>query len=226
MARSKATKKATRRWKRKVKKAGRKPKINFGIGVPSTALCRLRYHELIPKATFTMTTGSAYDYIFRLNSLYDPNYSGVGHQPLLRDQISALYRYLRVYAVKYSILITTDVTDGGPGIIGTVRPSFQTAVGDFDEERERIYGKKWYCSPYQKGSVSGYISMHKVLGVEKKDYMTDDLYQAAVGGTPSREVYLHIQGQPADAASNAKCNVDVMLTYYTQFELPTVQSSS
>lgn len=40
---------------------------------------------------------------FRLNSMFDPNYTGTGHQALFRDVFSGIYSRYRVNSVKYKI---------------------------------------------------------------------------------------------------------------------------
>ncbi len=47
-------------------------------------LVRLRYFEQVTVST-TSSVNTASVYSFRLNSLYDPNYSGTGHQPYQFD---------------------------------------------------------------------------------------------------------------------------------------------
>lgn len=48
--------------------------------------------------------------IFRLNGLYDPNYSGVGHQPMGYDQLTPLYQRYLVRGVK--VIVTGKGTTG------------------------------------------------------------------------------------------------------------------
>lgn len=64
---------------------------------------------LIPGGT-TAATG----HMFRLNSVYDPDYTATGHQPRGYDQWAALYAYYRVHVATYSVTASNynpDTTD-------------------------------------------------------------------------------------------------------------------
>jgi len=52
--------------------------------------------------------GAAAGYVFNLNSLHDPNTSGVGHQPTGFDQLIAIYEQFVVYGVKYRIQVANS----------------------------------------------------------------------------------------------------------------------
>lgn len=54
------------------------------------------------------STGMSY-YSYRANSIYDPNYSGVGHQPRGYDELAPFYRKYEV--VRSAIQITISVPD-------------------------------------------------------------------------------------------------------------------
>ena len=58
------------------------------FGVPNSINVRLRYSDVI---TLTSTAGSLSKHVFRSNSLFDPDFTGVGHQPMYYDQLGALY---------------------------------------------------------------------------------------------------------------------------------------
>lgn len=51
-------------------------------------------------------------YVFRANSIYDPNYTGAGHQPLGRDIYAELYDQYMVIGSK--IIVTATVQDNTP----------------------------------------------------------------------------------------------------------------
>lgn len=67
----------------------RAPLGNF----PSTKTVSLRYVENL---TFDPGASTSAVNVFRVNSIYDPNYTGVGHQPMYRDNYAAIYETYRV----------------------------------------------------------------------------------------------------------------------------------
>lgn len=64
--------------------------------------------------SFNMTiagAGGGEEYLFRTNSIYDPDYTGIGHQPLMRDLWASQYDYYTVLACHYHIEIYNGATD-------------------------------------------------------------------------------------------------------------------
>lgn len=201
--------------------------VNLGFGIPNSCRIKLKYHEVILKATFTGTSGAQAFYQFRPNNVFDPNYTGTGHQPMYRDQIATLYKYYRPYACKYRIIISTDTTSGASGISGTVRPTYDTATpGDYDEECEQPYSRRYQINPYKPAVIRGYIDYADLLGVPKSRYMMDDIFASSVGSAPTQSIILNITGQASDAATTWAANVDVSLVIYIVYNTRATQTSS
>lgn len=91
-----------RRKRRFVRRQNNRTK-ELGISFPATKLFKMRYVERI---SLTANAGVMQTYGFRASSIYDPNYTGTGHQPMGRDQIGLFYnRYL---VVGSRITVTTN----------------------------------------------------------------------------------------------------------------------
>lgn len=94
---------ATRKPRRQRKKVGYRsrntlvPRPNNGISpFPAKLNCTLKYID-----TFRMggtATGLPYDRVFRGSSVFDPDWSTPGHQPMYFDQIAPLYVHYTVWA--------------------------------------------------------------------------------------------------------------------------------
>jgi len=68
----------------------------------------LRYAE---QFAVTIANSSApFEYVFRANSIYDPNYTSTGHQPLGHDQLATLYG---AYQVTQSRIRLNYATNSG-----------------------------------------------------------------------------------------------------------------
>lgn len=86
----------------------------MGTGLPQKVLVKHKYVE-----TFTLTaTGVPSSYVFRANSMFDPNLTGVGHQPMYFDQYAALYNHYTVIGSKITFQFTSA---------DNVYPPFQVA---------------------------------------------------------------------------------------------------
>lgn len=86
---------------------------NFGF--PDKLRTTLKYGESVQQL---LVAGTITNYVFRMNSLNDPNFSGVGHQPKYYDQFcSANGPYLSYRVLGSKIKVTfTPVTDNTPGV--------------------------------------------------------------------------------------------------------------
>lgn len=73
-------------------------KLMFGF--PRSIITKLRY---IATNVATASAGTLYQYTFGANSIFDPDVTGVGHQPLYRDQYAALYENYVVLGSKITI---------------------------------------------------------------------------------------------------------------------------
>lgn len=91
-------------------------RVPRGMAFPMRLRNTMRYAETI---NIGVTTGYG-KWTFSANGLYDPNISGVGHQPLYFDQLMAIYNHYNVVKSKItiaamhnavSVLLTCGVDD-------------------------------------------------------------------------------------------------------------------
>lgn len=101
-----------KKWKKDSKKNQDKISICY---TPSIAADIMRV-QLPYVRTATITGTGIADYVFRGNSVFDPDFTGVGSQPLGHDQWSALYRRYRVLASKIEIHVHSQDSADGQGM--------------------------------------------------------------------------------------------------------------
>lgn len=62
--------------------------------------------------TKSLTIGaSSVGHVFRLNDLYDPDLTGIGHQPAFHDEWAQIYQKYRVLACKWQVVMWPKNTD-------------------------------------------------------------------------------------------------------------------
>lgn len=140
-------------------------------GFPSRKIVRLRYAENINlNAT---GTGTPVHHTFSANGMYDPNISGVGHQPMGFDQWLAIYDHYTVLGSKCTVrYIPTTATDFAPMAFGCMLTDDTTfPYTDLDAILESRAGGRNYRlgatlnSATSKGlSVTRFFSAKKALG--------------------------------------------------------------
>lgn len=185
-------------------------KVSRPMAVAERLFTTLKYVEY---TTLSITNPTLQKQVFQ-TSIFDPNFTGTGHQPLWHDQLQTLYNRYRCYGIRYDAvavntntyqLMTIAVVHSNSSTSDTV---IETAV-----ERNRT---KTYTSSIQGHSMrmKGYLSIPQVWGISKKEMIADDSFFANFGATPAKCGYLHFLADTKNAT--AICNLMVKLTYYVE----------
>lgn len=186
------------------------------LTVPDKIIVKLPYSELV---TFGDALG-VQDYVFNLNSIYDPNRTGVGHQPLGYDQWAQFYNRYRVLGAKVVVQANNNATVGTTmSIIGN--NSAGLILGS-DATMEQQHMKRMVLSSGQGGKNAGtlvkYFSNARVTGVSNYVYRSSDQYQAQFGANPTEIIVAHLYQEnllaPGGQASGVIARVNI--TYYVE----------
>jgi len=140
---------------------------------PARIRVKMRYSEVV---AIDATVGFPGHYLFLANSIYDPNYSGTGHQPMGRDTYATLYNHYMVVNSK----ITVTPTTAWNGSFGVGISDDTTTSTEFDGITEEK-GTKWSMNSSAGGAkpqVSNYFN---------SKYYTDSYsgMSALVGANPA-----------------------------------------
>lgn len=221
---SRYTKKSRRtKGKYKLRTRARRTTVNVNRALQPFAqryLTKLKY-----SGNFTAPTVNV-PYQFSLNSIFDPDITGVGHQPYGHDQLDALYNRYRVYAVKWSI--RTQSSDAANYYTVAVPTNDTWVITSFDDAREKPRAK--YKLQYTNASpapLSGRISLPSLTGRTKTQYMADDRYQATFGSSPAEGAYLTICAQDMNpTVTTVDTYVNVVLYFTVEcFDVKTIAQS-
>lgn len=194
-------------------------KIKTVSPLPPRVITKLRY-----SAQF-ISSGSALDNQMRLNGLFDPDYTGVGHQPYGFDTYAAIYAKYRVFACAYTIKATS--TSGTVPVSMTIVPNntnspFTNSTLAMESPRAKTTMLA-YAAPRV---ISGKIYLPALVGGSNVNYKADDRYQADITGVPAEVMNLHIV--TSDMAGNASTAVQysIEMVYYVEFYDPKELSQS
>lgn len=185
--------------------------------IPERIFVKLRYSEI---STVTCAVAyQLYQFATYSSSVYDPNKSGIGHQPMWRDQYATLYQEYRVRGFSYRVQAANRNANEA-GWFGVNHSSIQ-AITDTDIQNwcERRTAKVRMLGGLpggsSKSSVKGYLSVAKTNGVAPTVVAHDDRYFAQVGTDPPTMAFLQVAAQGAWAGQVFDVQVD--LTYYVEF---------
>lgn len=153
---------------------------------PNRYICKMKY------AT-TVSTDATGQYQFRLNSLFDPDLTGVGHQPYGFDTASGMYNRYRVIACGWRIQ-QPSAYNGTPTILASL-PNNDALIAwsNFGEMCENPRAKWVTNNPGATSPVlKGKVYLPKLMGRSRTQYMADDNYQAIVTTNPVENGFLYV----------------------------------
>jgi len=192
----------------------------------------LRYAQ-----TKTYTTGSAgvagTENAFSLNSLYDPDITGVGHQPYGFDQMASLYSN---YIVESVSIQARFVTIGGSAdvccilaLTGQYPVSTTGITVDAAVEKAGITTKTLTASGVNRTAIIDVprVPIHRTLGLTRAQYENElNTYGAAVSSSPSTQsiVRINVASYNGTASEDATCQVTIV--YHAKFFNRVVQAQS
>lgn len=163
-------------------------------------------------------------YVYNLNSPFDPNRTGVGHQAHAFDQLAILYNRYRVISCKW---IINGYSSGGALRIGYIAtndlPSLTSLSDLVERPRARFVCQNPGASTeYLKGSVS----IASLVGRSKAQYMADDRYQAMTNADPSELALLQIvAASMSDGTPEAALTITLEYTVEYFDQKPLTQSN-
>lgn len=177
------------RYKRR-RKYRRKYTVQRGIGVSKAQVVTMRYCD-----TINLTAGAAVpvQYLLRANSIFDPDYTGTGHQPISHDQWSQWYHHYTVVGSK--CYVTANTTSGvstqnlniGLGVVSAVPVNM-----DLNTTKEQ--------GNYQIRLIQGTdksVRLSKGYSPKKEHTIANirdniDTLGAMFGANPTEDTYFHI----------------------------------
>lgn len=182
--------------------------------VPDIFKTQLHYTDLV---TINYALALAYKQ-YRANSIFDPDYTGAGHQPMGHDQLALLYNKYRVTGLKYEVIFsnTSPVYQGE--VIVQFRPNL-TLSATFDDAMESPYRTYKVLGAETSGPVTlrGTVALDKVYGVSRKYFLNDDVFQANIGANPSSTIAMNVYAQNQTTGTALTVLARVNLVYMVEF---------
>jgi len=195
-------------------------KLQFGF--PTKIITILKYVDLYG---LTSTAGGIANQVFSMNSVFDPDVTGVGHQPMYFDRYQAIYNNYRVLGSRLTAEIspTTPVSATGPfvwGINGSfssaslgtssvVRMEQNDAVSDLFNQQEGAKRLSFAFSPEIK------------LGRSSED----DTVNGTTAASPSLQYYAHVWFSDANSQTTSAI-LRIWIEYTVEFYLLKLESQS
>ena len=154
---------------------------------------------------------SQIDQTFNLNSAYDPDYSGTGHQPRGFDEWAAIYGRYRVLKVQAYVLLRQRASHGiiGRIILSNSNGTMQTTANLGEFANATYMGVTSSDAPPLRKRLT--IWPHKVLGMTYAVYKANEDVAAVVSSNPSEMAYMHVVASQVDGTTVADVEFEVTL---------------
>lgn len=213
MAKKLRSRRSTRRRTHKAKRASRSRITAVPRGLAPFApryITKMKYSE-------NVTTAGTGVYAFRLNSVFDPNLTGVGHQPYGFDTLSTVYNKYRVISCGWRVQRAMLPGDN-PVLLGCL-PSNDLSIAytTFSEFRENPRSR--YITQNAGAPVvtlKGKSYLPSLLGRTTAQYMADDETHAIVTVNPAENAILYLFTAEANDVMAPK-SIQVLLEYTVEW---------
>jgi len=162
---------------------------------------------------------------FRLNSLYDPDYVNVGHQPYMFDQMALIYTRYRVNATSIDLTFSDPSADG-VCCAAQVKPNSATGgvsnlvsyLPDQVRERPNVAVGFLNNTGSQKVHMKRRFTIPQAEGLKPAEFLgalAD--YSALTTANPSKTPYLQIAVAALDGSSTPTVRLQVRLAFECEF---------
>jgi len=186
---------------------------------------RLKYSDIF---SFSLATITGTNQLMNLNSLFDPDRTGVGHQPYGYDQLSALYNRYRVLKTSWKITFHAEAT-GFYIVVVPTNGTLATAITNQASYSTACEVPPAVVKAQGTGAnsviVRGSIALNDLNGCTKVEYLADDRFESQVGASPTELMILNI-GNYNPAGTSVNIDYTVEMEFFVDFHDPIILASS
>jgi len=171
--------------------------------------------------TNSLPTGTGAQQTMNLNSLFDPDRTGAGHQPLYYDQITTIYNRYRVLKTRWKVTFapaTNPVYAIVVPINGLLSSAITTAA-TFETAAENPRAKSSTVGTSVPYTVNGGIALNDLNGCSITEYLADDRFESVITTSPSEVITLVIGIYNPNGVTVA-VNMSIEIHYYADLHDP------
>jgi len=140
-----------------------------------------------------LSAGSGAIYQFRLNSLYDPDYSGTGSTAQGYTAYSSLYGLFRVLRTRVIVRFYNGTSGNSTvGLLPSLNTTVSSTIG-------YLMAQPFAMSKVVQSNAGGYhsvasfdtvVDLARVAGVSNSQFMNDFDFTHTTGSNPAKSIYL------------------------------------
>lgn len=200
-------------------------KISNSVSRPQKTILKLPYFT---SGQLNSALGAFVQQTFNLNSLFDPDRTGIGHQPLGFDEWKPFYNRYRVFKVDYVITLTNLDPDQAANVAVINQNAVTTWVDDSVFEQPNSF---YSCLAPRDGSASrkvikGSVYLPRLNGQSSTQYKANENSQAITTVSPVEILTQSIVTHPTLAGSEVNIGYAIKYIYHTELFDPNVLTIS
>jgi len=189
---------------------------------------KLRYIE-----TITINPGAAGRayHAFSANNLYDPNYTGTGHQPRNFDNLAAYYNHYTVVGAKMTARYIPEVaksTSSAPAYLWATITTYVDPLAGENADASCFEGpacgKRVVVRGGDDGNTAKFPTVVKQFSAKKlfgtKNIVGVTPYRASVTSAPTEEAYFTVYMQHISGNDPPVYSIEVTIDYIAVFTEP------
>lgn len=183
-------------------------------GIPDRALLKFKYRD---NYILTNSVQATSQRSWRLNSLYDPDYTGGGHQPLGYDQWSAFFQTYRVYKVTVDIDLVNEESVATQ-VLWTVQPDDPLLTGDDSSfEQPHTYSCILAGNGGQnRAKIRRTMLLPRYIGLSSAQYKANSIFSAPFSSNPSSVIYGILLVQSIDGSTLPNVAVNINMIFHSE----------
>lgn len=191
--------------------------------VATKMITRLKYHDNI---AINPAVNQCATHVFSCNGLFDPDISGVGHQPRGFDQLMALYDHFVGLGAKIRIH-AGNADNTSAMVVGVAVLDTSTASTSVDYYMESGYVKTMIVKGGNEGAgtLSLAVNPNKFLG--RSHPLSDSQLKGNTSANPAEGAFFHVFAYSPDTAIDAgDVNLSVDINYQVALIEPKIPNAS
>lgn len=178
-------------------------------GFPNQVITKIRYCDMI---RLSSAFGAIGFNSFCANGIFDPDITGVGHQPMWRDNFAAIYDQYVVLGSKITVHFT-PVTSAQNFVVGCLVDDDSTFSTVLDNKMESNNSSWILLSALgSEGVTLAQVFAPSMFGVKAKD---DGASSTSVGANPTEQITFGIWTHCTDATvatASVDCTIEIEYT--------------
>jgi len=216
-----------RRYTRRVKRGGRRySRRSIMPFQPASRIVKLNYFDQL---NLSPNSGSVQQCTFRANSIYDPNSTGTGHQPLFHDQLQELYNNYVVLGSKITATFWSEDVSTAYGAYACIKVTDDFNISSSALPYAELEGGKlvkWKMFRANASASNSMLTLTQTYSTKRffgvKDVKdSKDSFGAPLGNNPTNGAFFNIWVQHPDMSTTLPTiHCAVKITFIAQVSEP------